>query len=705
MRQLERSAIVNTLCFVAAAAATVVACSTDDPGTTPDDAGAPVVEAGTTTPPEPVPDAAPLRDSSVTPPKGCATAADCPSGVCNLATKVCAAATCKDGVKNAVETDIDCGGTCTKCDTLKRCSVAADCISGVCVDPDGKGKRCQAPTNTDGVKNGNETGVDCGNTGNPACADGQGCATRDDCTSKYCKALVCTAVTPNDLVQDGDETDVDCGGLAAKPCADGLMCLIDGDCTSLVCANVGAGLRCQPPSYTDGKKNGAETDVDCGGDPAHPCATGKSCKVGGDCTTLGCNYLFKCAAGRSCTNPGGYGADTCGFGGEGRQEIVDAKAWEDCCVKLPVTPASGPTAGQAVLLDKYQVTAGRMRVFLESVGYDVRGFVKQARLAGKIPVIPGNAQGKTLLEEVWDPFLPTSFAGNVNVDEVADCAQGDTTTATGNTCKPGTEQPGIYTSVRNHLGGIIFKGNDQTLTGCFVGHDDGSIGGGTHAFRFPDAMQDGVMPHHDQSVYDTKSMQCIPYLTAQAFCIWDGGRLELGQEWLAAWGPTQAMPWSAEFPAPAVTPLPRAPGSSTYFGCRFPWALDSDQSQCANKWSPPQSIEYADYQYSYEFPKLVGYDFITFITAPGRTRGRGVAGHADVIGGNYSLTSNVGFNLDPFVATHGWNGGGSWEVHGYQKGNNNPACANDPTTCNGLSRTSNLLNKYGKLGLRCAYPM
>ena len=59
---------------------------------------------------------------------------------------------------------------------------------------------------------------------------------------------------------------------------------------------------------------------------------------------------------------------------------------------------------------------------------------------------------------------------------------------------------------------------------------------------------------------------------------------------------------------------------------------------------------------------------------------------------NYGLTSNVTYNADPFVASHGWNASGSWEVHDYAK----------PT--NGQSRTSNLLNKYGKLGLRCAYP-
>ena len=274
--------------------------------------------------------------------------------------------------------------------------------------------------------------------------------------------------------------------------------------------------------------------------------------------------------------------------------------------------------------------------------------------------------------------------------------------------------------MKRQLGGIIFKGNDQTSTGCFVGAP------GTHAFRFPDGAQDGATPALNQADYDTKSMQCIPYLMAQAFCVWDGGRLELGQEWVSAWGGNP--PWSAETTQTPAAPSQRqkldnggnpvacttvaecgnvagqpatysctgnkcvlAGGDRTYWGCRFPWATDAAHPACGLTWPATTTIEYADYQYTYEYPKQTSSDYIVFISAPGRTRGRGPAGHSDLIGNNYGLTSNVTYNDDPFVATHGWNASGSWEVHGYSK----PA--------NGLSRTSNLLNKYGKLGLRCAY--
>jgi hypothetical protein len=599
----------------------------------------------------------------------CTQASDCPSNVCNQAKGVCEPFTCTDGARNGDESDLDCGGLCGACEDTKACKVAADCRSAVCT-----GMKCQAPTTTDGVKNGTETDADCGGgNGAPLCPDGKTCAARSDCTSDVCAGGVCTAPTPADGAQNGTETDVDCGGPTAARCSDTLKCLIDGDCKSDVCKDIGGtGLRCQVPTPTDGKKNGAETDIDCGGTAAPRCAVGKGCAVGSDCTSLGCNYLSKCAEGRSCTLHAG--GDTCGLGGAGG---VGAAQWEDCCKTEVVTPTAGPTSGTPIKLGKYQVTAGRMRAFLTDVSYDVRAFVKQARTDGKIPKIPGEAQ-RTLLEQDWDLFLPTSFAGNTNAGEIADCSQGNTTTATGTTCNPGTNQAGVYTAVKRHLGGFIFKGNAQTSTGCFVGAP------GTHSFRFPDGDQDGSAPQVDQAEYDTRSMQCIDYLVAQAFCIWDGGRLELLEEWQAALGPG-AYPWSGETLRAQVTPT-----TNSYWGCRFPWATDANQDNCGTSWNITTStIEYAAYNYSYEYPKQASQDYIVFISAPGRMRGRGPQGHADLLGNNFELTSTVGHDPSPHVATHRWSGNGSWEGHGYAKGGGG---------------TTNLLNKYGKLGLRCAYP-
>ena len=111
--------------------------------------------------------------------------------------------TCTDGIQNGNETGVDCGGPdCAPCITC-----------------------------TDGIQNGNETGVDCGGPDCPACP-------------------TCT-----DGIQNGNETGVDCGGPDCAPC-----------------------ITC-----TDGIQNGDETGVDCGGS-CPPCGGG--CEENGATLTI-----------------------------------------------------------------------------------------------------------------------------------------------------------------------------------------------------------------------------------------------------------------------------------------------------------------------------------------------------------------------------------------------------------------------------------
>ncbi len=59
----------------------------------------------------------------------------------------CSTASCTDGIKNQDETDIDCGGTkCSKCSNGKACVINSDCSSNQCT-----GGKCMAPciTNSD----------------------------------------------------------------------------------------------------------------------------------------------------------------------------------------------------------------------------------------------------------------------------------------------------------------------------------------------------------------------------------------------------------------------------------------------------------------------------------------------------------------------------------------------------------------------------
>ncbi|MGH1437321.1 MAG: zinc metalloprotease, partial [Lewinella sp.] len=94
-----------------------------------------------------------------------------------------------------------------------------------------------APTCTDGIQNGSETGVDCGG---PDCAP---CPTCDD------------------GIQNGSETGVDCGGpdcAACPTCDDGIQ---NGNETGVDCG----GPDCAAcPTCDDGIQNGSETGVDCG---------------------------------------------------------------------------------------------------------------------------------------------------------------------------------------------------------------------------------------------------------------------------------------------------------------------------------------------------------------------------------------------------------------------------------------------------------
>jgi hypothetical protein len=63
-------------------------------------------------------------------------AADCAGGICPAATKLCAAPSCTDGLKNGSETDLDCGGSCAPAKTCandKMCVAGSDCASASCV--------------------------------------------------------------------------------------------------------------------------------------------------------------------------------------------------------------------------------------------------------------------------------------------------------------------------------------------------------------------------------------------------------------------------------------------------------------------------------------------------------------------------------------------------------------------------------------------
>lgn len=499
------------------------------------------------------------------------------------------------------------------------------------------------------------------------------CLEPNDCPSKVCTAAgQCAAPSATDGVQNGDETDVDCGGSSAPGCDAQKKCAVGSDCASGVCKDVGDGLTCQAPSPTDGVKNGDETDVDCGGGGNPKCAVTRTCKVDDDCESDGCAYDGRCVLRRSCTAH--HGGDTCGAGGAGGVGPAD---WESCC-------ATAPAGNGGVQMNKYQVTAGRMRVFLERVKGDVRSVVQQARANDQLH--------GAILDAAWDLYLPTSMEG---CDALDDCGPSELSDYEygGN---PAEAYQGVYTSALRHIGGTMFDGQSLPTQGCRIdspGTHSYWMDAATQANYFGDAPSD-----YGQDVYDTKPLNCVNYLMAQAFCVWDGGRLETQAEYAAMSG----MPNNGGVvngPVPWGAPLPFGPGSNTYFAFRFPTATDAALRALGLSPADPNfafvppagtSIEWATYFYSYEYPNLgPNGDFIVFLSAPGRMKARTANGHADFAGPMMEITSDVNnMTSSPKTTATRWTANGSWEGHqwGYYGWN------------------FSLLNKYGKQSLRCVYP-
>ncbi len=151
---------------------------------------------------------------------------------------VCMASTCADGIQDALETDVDCGGPiCNACDNQKTCLSGTDCMSSTCVN--GLCVEADCLSDMDPLKTDTTNGVDCGGPNCAFCAPGQKCDVGSDCASGQCGTTtmsgVCATGTCTDGIKDGAETDVDCGGIRCAPCAIGQGCLVDSDCTNQNC--------------------------------------------------------------------------------------------------------------------------------------------------------------------------------------------------------------------------------------------------------------------------------------------------------------------------------------------------------------------------------------------------------------------------------------------------------------------------------------
>jgi hypothetical protein len=182
------------------------------------------------------------------------------------------------------------------CPPGQRCEAGA-CVlpspdAGACVGADCPGPVDPvplAPSCDDSLQNGDETGTDCGGSCPSRCAVGTGCRTDVDCAEgAFCEpgSSECASVSCGDELRNGAESDVDCGGPECPDCADGESCGDGADCASGVC---GPADTCSAPACGDGALNGTETGVDCGGSCPFDCDDGVACRVGADCQSRVCD--------------------------------------------------------------------------------------------------------------------------------------------------------------------------------------------------------------------------------------------------------------------------------------------------------------------------------------------------------------------------------------------------------------------------------
>ena len=181
------------------------------------------------------------------------------------------------------------------CEPAAQATDPANAPSAASIDPNNPSAPALGPSDCgDGVKNGLETDVDCGGPACAPCSANQACAQGSDCSSRVCANAICQPASCSDAVQNGSETDIDCGGATCAPCNIAKACNAPSDCASNSCiGNVCVGGNC-----ADGQKNGDETDIDCGGSCPR-CAAGAVCANENDCQTANCSGS-RCKAMASC---------------------------------------------------------------------------------------------------------------------------------------------------------------------------------------------------------------------------------------------------------------------------------------------------------------------------------------------------------------------------------------------------------------------
>ena len=439
--------------------------------------------------------------------RACGAAGDCESGVCTDGK--CAAPAgpgCDDGEKNGNETGKDCGGgACPGCPVGEGCIVGTDCESLAC----GGSHVCVAPRCDDMVKNGDETDADCGGSC-PPCALEQHCAQDSDCAPHVCSGGTCAmACSPGDKQCSGlDAQTCDASGVWQTTASCPYLCDA-GSCTG-ECTPDGkqcSGLDVQTCDASGVWQTTASCPYLCDAGNCTGCAPGTKQCAGNIPQTCGADKHWQSGASCSGTTPfcsGGtcsMNPPSCQAGTTGAGANCGPSSNESCCTSLLVpggsfyrsydgvdfTDMSSPATVSGFKLDKFEVTVGRFRQFVN------------AWVGG------------------WRPAAGSGKHGHLD--------GGGGLVDSGN---PGSHETGWDTAWEAGLATTASAWN--TNLAC----------NGTYATWTPSAGSNEKRP-----------MNCMNFYEAYAFCIWDGGFLPSEAEWnYAASGGSQqrVFPWGATAP-------------------------------------------------------------------------------------------------------------------------------------------------------------
>lgn len=220
---------------------------------------------------------APVSDGQQTS-NGC----NAPGQVCSSAG--CVAAHCFNQVKDADESDVDCGGSCPLCDIAHGCNTNNDCALNNCIDGLCCGLSCIGTCRSCSQAKTGEADGTCG-----AVLSGQQSTSGCDAAGEACSSAGCIPSHCFDQTQDNDETAVDCGGSCvgcdvAQTCGGNQDCA-SSNCVDGICCDASCFGTCHSCAQSiTGLENGTCAQVPTGGQ------TSNGCKAPGDL----CNDLGEC---------------------------------------------------------------------------------------------------------------------------------------------------------------------------------------------------------------------------------------------------------------------------------------------------------------------------------------------------------------------------------------------------------------------------